>query len=695
MTSGRKSTHNNTPEIISDRGKAALWISFGLIVLLLLIRFIAVLFPSVRIWGFNHFIFLPDSYTLLLAIASLVALMLPFISGSWRGNFNISSAFSGIFFDSPRKYIHRLIFVAVAGAMFTFFAAPTHFLGDGYTLIANLGSDSGTFYKWSEKWITVLLSQIQSLIGQKNEHTACAAFQTVSVFSGLISIWFYFLIAELITKDNMLRLLSFSTIMISSVILLFFGYVENYPLIWPPLCGFVYFGLRRTQNGRGIVTAGLFLLAGILVHLQMAVILPAYLFLIFCNGKGLTFYKRFKAGLWVLIAIGAAGFIILFVLKYKSDLYFQNIFLPLFKGKDIYPEYSLLGLRHLLDIANQLFLLSPLLPWLLYMSIGDFAKIKKAKDSLFLALIAVFSLAFLFIIDPKLAMPRDWDLFSFTTVGLNLSLITLIATRKIPVIKKTMPTLIMYLLIAVAPFLLVNLNRANSIKYFNYIVELDQKKSFPSLVTLKNYYLGLGQKKEADRIIKIIDRNFPNEKRMDQAFRALDNYNLELAGTLIKSIDPDKYSSNYHNLLSMFYLYTNNFEGALEESQMALQLRQYDPLLMCNHAMILSTMNRDVEAAAALTRAYRLDSTNMVILEGLATTYMKSARVDSVYKYAQKMTLKDSAYSASYFILAKTYAMTGDNEKALVSYQKFKAVGINSLNYDTNCGELENLIFRK
>ncbi|MEW5922947.1 MAG: hypothetical protein AB1746_03080 [Candidatus Zixiibacteriota bacterium] len=661
---------------------------------LFLMRFIAKSFPSARLWGFNHLIFLPDQYTMIFAIVSIIALILPFIPGIRRLDSVGLSGFAGIFFDSPRKYVYRLIFIIISGAIFTIFTAPVHFLGDGYSLIANLGSDSGTFFKWSEKWITVLLMQIQNLLGPRNPQTARTAFQIVSIFSGIVSIWFFFMIAELMSKDRVIRSLTLAILMISSITLLFFGYVENYPLTWPPLCGFIYFGIKRIKNGSGTIAAGLFLLGGILVHLQMAVLVPAYLFLLFSDGKGLSIYKKYKSIIWGIVAAGLIGFIVVFVLKYRSDLYFQNIFLPLLKGKDIYPEYSLLSLRHLLDIANELLLLSPLLPWLIYVSVKNISLVRKSKELVFLALIAVFCLLFLLIIDPKLAMARDWDLFSFSAIGLNLLFIMLINPRTTKVVQRLMPTFVLYLIIALVPLLLVNLNKDRSIKYLDYIIELDRKKSFSSLVTLRNYYRDNGDEIEADKVRNNLDRYFPNEKRMDQAFRALDYNNVSLAKTILRSVDPDKYSAIYHNLLSMLNLYTDNYDEALAESKKALQLRQYDPLLICNHAMILSTMERNDEAASALKRAFRLDSANMVVLEGLATVYMKSANIDSVYRYAMKMIAKDSTKSAAYFMLARTYALIGDLDNARIYCDRFKAIGTAGPYFEAKCSELEALINR-
>ena len=262
--------------------------SYIVLALLFVIRLLPFAFKDARMWGFNHLIFLPSIWTVIYIIIAAVALALPFLPFARGWGEIFVNRFSTIFFESSRKYLYRLIFIAIMGMLFILFPMKTHFLGDGYAVLANVGSESGSFVKWSEKGITLILLGIQSLFGPKNQETALMAFRIVSTVAGMVTIWFFFLISEILSEEKTKRLLAFAISFLSGALLLFFGYVENYPLIWVGLIGFIYFGMRFLKKDRGLVLAGIFLVFGLFIHLQMAIFIPAFVYLTFCKGKGLS-----------------------------------------------------------------------------------------------------------------------------------------------------------------------------------------------------------------------------------------------------------------------------------------------------------------------------------------------------------------------------------------------------------------------
>jgi hypothetical protein len=245
-------------------------------------------------WGFNHLIFLPGTFTYLYIIMACMALILPFTGLAVPLMEKTFNRFTYIFFESPKRLVFRLLFTFVMTALFVFYAMPTHFLGDGYTVIDILAHTCGTIHKWSEAGTTIVLGTLQSILGEKSEHTARSAFQIVSVLSGLISVWFFFLIAGQISEEKEKRVLAFVVSVCSGALLLFFGYVENYPMLWIALSGFVYFGLKRLNTGHGLLPAFLFLAGGIFLHLQTAIFVPAFVYLLIARGNGLKFYGGFK-----------------------------------------------------------------------------------------------------------------------------------------------------------------------------------------------------------------------------------------------------------------------------------------------------------------------------------------------------------------------------------------------------------------
>ena len=86
--------------------------------------------------------------------------------------------------------------------------------------------------------------------------------------------------------------------------------------------------------------------------------------------------------------------------------------IPLFKGHPMTPGYWLFSPAHLLDIVNEFLLVTPLLPVLTILGWKSPKAIIDDGTSLFFGVLGLGGLIFMFIIDPKLGMARDWDLFA-------------------------------------------------------------------------------------------------------------------------------------------------------------------------------------------------------------------------------------------------------------------------------------------
>jgi tetratricopeptide (TPR) repeat protein len=465
------------------------------------------------------------------------------------------------------------------------------------------------------------------------------------------------------------------------MLLLFFGYVESYPPAWAAFSGFVCFSLRYITIGRGLIFSSIFLIIGIVFHLQLALYIPAFIFLLISRGPGQKFYEKYRHPIRIMIgfSIGLAFYI--FVRKYQSDLYFENIFLPLFNGKPLAPYYALLSLPHLADIANQLLLLSPLLPLIAVLSLRRFWNISLGKKEMFLSITAVFGLIFLFIIDPKLGMPRDWDLFSFSALAPTLLLISLIPERMTINLQRFIPSIGIFLIAALLPYLAINLDRDSSVNYFKYMINLDMPKSQSSWNTLRDYCNLNGDPRSADSLDYYFCINFPNENKMDLAFSALDNNNLELAETLLSLIKPDRLSSNYHNLKSEIYYHQGNTGPALVELKKAIQLRQYDALLYYNLSIIYAASKQYEEAYVALKKGYGFDSTHNEILTGLAGYHLILGDPDSMEIYARKLIGLDSTNHYAYQLLSEMYDLRNNRKLAAKYYDlhlKYRATDTTS-----------------
>ena len=649
-------------------------VSWMILAILCLMRFLPFLFPDGRFWGFNHLIFLPEIYAVVYGILVAAALAFPFFKSSpATGEILISLVNAWLY--GHRRMAGRAILIMVAGAIFVLLAAPTHFLGDGYTLLANLSTESGTIFKWSEKGTTYLLAAVQSLYGPKNEATALAAFRTVSVIAGMITICFFILIAGRLTENRPRRVLILAASIMSATLLLFFGYVENYPLLWVTFTGFIYFGLSYLKEGRGLILCPLFLVVGLLVHMQMIVFLPALGVLVFSKGTGRRLFSRHRTVILSLVGVMTLLLLVLFVDRWRSDLYFENIFMPPFNGKPPAPDYFLFSLSHLADIVNQLLLLSPLLLLYLYFSRARPNEIAHQSSSLFLTLAAMGALLFLMVIDPKLGLPRDWDLFSLAAFPLNLLLFLHIPESQLRRLKGLYVSLVAGLMILNLPFLVTGLSRSASIEYVFYMIDLDREKSLPTIIAVRDYFRRNDHPQRADSMNLVMSYYHPDKVRLDRAFTALDNNNIDLARTLIKSVKPDRFSSTYHNCYSMLYTQLGDFRSALAHSDSAIQLRQYDERLYLNRAFIHRFAENYQASYAALKKGFRLNPKNPKILEFMADLHLRWQAPDSAYYYVREILLIDSTSADAYNLLTRIYARSGQAEKARKAFESFQKYG--------------------
>ncbi len=634
--------------------KSFLLVFAGLLILILL-RLIPFLFPESRTWGFNHLIFLPSSYSVAFFILVAIALIIPFLKSSEKMGEDLSEWFSFTFFGSRLKYLYRSIFIAIMTALFIIFATPTHFLGDGYDVINNIANSESVHVKWSEVGITKILNAILLLLGTNDIYSSRLLFQIISIVSGVFSLFFYFNITEIITGDRFSRILIFVLSICSGSLLLFFGYAEYYPVLWIMLTGHIYFSLKYLKTKRGIISLWLFLLVGIFMHLQMILFLPAALYVSLVGRKGLSLflsYKKIILGTLISLLVVVASIVIY---KYVTDLYIEDIFLTLFIGKPINPGYAVFSLPHLLDIFNETVLVSPFLLLLILLSEIKIRNISKLVISKYLILASSCSLFFLFIIDPKLGMPRDWDLFAMTIFPLSLFLAVNLYKQIESVLKKLLIPIILFSIISVLPFLITNLSKEESVNYLKYMINLDREKSLSSFVILSSYYKDNNNSLSLDSLNKMQNQMYPDKYKSDLAIRAINNGDFETAAEFIDEIKPDRFNPNYHLVLSKYFFLINNYNQAHFHIDKAIELRRYAGRYYLDRARIFIAVGKYDKALADLKHGLELDPSNMTIIEGLAYLHNEMGNYDLSINNSKRLLEIDSLIPVAYYWIARGY----------------------------------------
>jgi Flp pilus assembly protein TadD len=665
---------------------------FIYLLILAALKFLPFIFKDGRFWGFGHLIFLPDSHAVILVVLCLLASII-FVIEQWKPISPWLTEFFDRSFYTGRYWISaRIGFVMLMSGLFSVFVMPNHFLGDGYSLIANLGSETGTFLKWSEQGITYVLIILQSLLGEQNEQTARISFQIISIISGAVSIWFYFAISNLYASDSARKVVMFLAMLFSGTLLLFFGYVENYPFLWVGFLGYFYFGMKYIKGGGGFVFSLLFLLVSIFIHLQAIVLVPSFMFIIFCRGVGRKLYDRYKIFLLVLLAAVFVGGIVIFIRQIQSNLYFENIFLPLFGGKPSNPGYGIISIRHIVDILNLIILLSPLFLAFLIFNLARLKKVFSNGEFFYLALISVTGFTFVAIIDPKLGMARDWDLFSTVLIAPTVLLIMLISARQLESIKKMTLPMTIFLLAYCLPFLSVNTSQKPSIDFAKHLITLDKNISMPGLITLRDYYKKNVDTTRADSLDNLYPIYYPNQTRMLETMAALNSRNIDEARRIFTMVKPDRFSSQYHELLHHLYRESGNYVKSLEEINKALQLQSYNSEYYRNRAIVYGHMRQYEKSLDDFRTAYQFNSKDKFTVESMAFIYLNMRRLDSAYYYGKKLIAIDSTHEMVYYLMTKVSLSVNKTELAKKHFQLYLKHGSTDPFFEGRKSELEAVI---
>jgi tetratricopeptide (TPR) repeat protein len=380
------------------------------------------------------------------------------------------------------------------------------------------------------------------------------------------------------------------------------------------------------------------------------------------------------------------------VWQYNTNLYFENLFLPLLKGKSLDPSYALLSRPHILDIFNEIILISPLLPLLLYLPFAGPRKRVVSGSQIFLGLMVLALGIFLLIIDPKLTMPRDWDLFAILGLPLTGILLLSAASSGLSALKMLFLPVIFLLVGSTGGFLSVNFNHTTSIQYAQYICRLDPLKSMGTTMILRNQYESRGEKAQADSLNLVILKTYPNFIRMQDALWIINRGQKEEASRAVAGIDPGKFSENYHRLMCSYYLLAGDCTGAKNEASMLAQLNWYSDQTFFLLAKSEECLGNHTDALKNLRKAYHLNNQRQDILIMMTNIYLMMNNSDSAVIYGQKAVSADSSSYEALYLTTKAYLQKRAIADALKYARLYRQYGARDPRFTGRSKEVDSLL---
>jgi hypothetical protein len=343
-----------------------------------------------------------------------------------------------------RSYPNRWFVLVALLSAFPFWLLRIRHLewGDAAFIVKALaytGDDrpTWTIYNWQSPLTIFLHARLWLLLNSFARVGVDTLYAITSVLAGVVFIYVLLCLAAQLGRNRLERVLIFGLVATTGAMQLFFGYVENYTLMSAGLMLTLYLSVRclRDQLDLGWPCATLAITNAF--HPATIVIWPAMLFVAWWKASMLPTSGRDKIRIWT--ALVAPPMIIFAALVLFMTLGGHGImallsddrpggadgipFVPLYHIETPWQHYTMFSLAHLLDWANEHFLISPFgLFLLVYVPVvsaiqrlGAASLYRNASERGILWFLVVASIAYLaltFVWNPDYGGRKDWDLFA-------------------------------------------------------------------------------------------------------------------------------------------------------------------------------------------------------------------------------------------------------------------------------------------
>jgi hypothetical protein len=624
------------------------WPSIALLLTLSLFG-LASFYPLYSMWGINHLSFLTDGFTYAFwaILAALLVILLAPISLTSLDR--VLNRIAGFIWE--KGFWPKLLIVTVFVSAFIIFRAKSHFLGDGYTLLSIFGQGESFIRRWAEPGSIFIIRKLQWLLGGYTRQTTLWTCQILSIISGAVVVLNFIAIASRISNGAKGRLVALTSLLFSGVMLIFFGYVEHYPLLWALATTFVRFGLDYLEHNRRSWTVFLLFVLAVLMHLQAIFLLPGVAYLVVIKfSRPMSIFSLNPRKLLVIGGVTLTG--VLFVTwLLKNQINLATVFLPILHGPPQAPDYALFSIKHALDMLNQILVMFPgILVVTAFLIRG---KPRQSKDSttMFLGLLSVGSLLFLLLIDPALGMARDWDLMSLTLLAPMLLILRSHGKATVRMSGKVILAYSIFCAFCTISYVAANIRAPASEKRFYSLLEYYGIKDETGWAIFAYYYL--------------------NNDEYDRA--------MELAKFMEKeSIRLDK---TYHILAVL-----NKKKGHLQEAEhyyeLALNLKPFNPRLRNELGQVYLAQGRNEKALRMLKEARRIDPSLTFIAEGVGLAYFRLGHFDSASFVADTLFMGDKNSPGGHLICMVIAISSGDYGTAKHHYQEYLKYGSHRSDYE-------------
>jgi hypothetical protein len=566
---------------------------------ILLLHVWAAVSPSHYNWGFHFFAFYNWYFSLLISLLSALILLpqaqirvLNFldVSGKKIKN-NLPKWFSFAF------AVVALIVIAVL------LPARLHLLGDGSLILREisgirLGDELPATFN-HQLLAGLVIKLLKNIFETGQLQNPESIFKIIDIFSGIQFLVIIFYLLNFIKATPTEKFLAGSFLFFTAGSQFFFGYVENYSLLFVVTTAYLATSwLKLERNLHIFIPLTLF---GVMVglHIGSIIFLPTIILLIYHNWK----YARSQTIIILLIfvlssiAISSAFFNTIETIILRTISESKWNFLPLYKS-DAFFSNPILSITHLVDWLNANLLFSPFALPLAVILLIIVRKTIQWKDPVLIFLLTAtsFGLAFTFITFFALGMARDWDFmasFFLPLMMLNLYLFT--KYNNVIKIKNSLLVVVVLSFFHWFSWIGLNSDEANSYERVKMLANPNLLGFVPRL----NYYETLGSYNWAQK-------NYSEAKVYFERYVELDSTNPRILGNI-----------------SAIYSKLNNKEKSFWALKRAADVNTLNPAIYINLGVAYSQRGDTSTAMKMYKKALSMDSTRSKAYANLGSLLMR------------------------------------------------------------------------
>ncbi len=393
---------------------------------------VAGLFPE-KLWGFNHFAFLPNHISII-GIGLFILSCVPFLLNK-EVSFDVTYL-KGI--PRNQKLMLFLLFALLFGQLYDLLPIYYDIYGDAF----DIGKGPGYMVTELNSEIIAELTSLDfkdSKIGERTSFFTVyimsyflkidnlEAFELLGKVCGMIWVFTWLLFCEDMLKSRVLKVIAAVVGILAPFSQIFYHHYEIYALgitMMLVLSVQLAFYLKYKQNWR-LIVLGISVLLSVFTHILFLLWLPILMMLIIWHVSRAfrTKLTMKRALLFYLVPAHIVGILAYFFVfksydqsrNFDTEKLEEAVFLPI-TSNDPAPldQYYLFDFAHLLDFFNVFFIWSIAAIFMISLVLIKYRSQINWNDPtiVFVVSILIPFISFFFVFNPLLGMEADWDLFS-------------------------------------------------------------------------------------------------------------------------------------------------------------------------------------------------------------------------------------------------------------------------------------------